>query len=630
MSAPADKRKQPRRAHAQIRQSQVVTTFGPGALLDLPDHSVIVAGLDQWGDPVREETYRPIVEARLQERVSRALGGAKVRMYAPPVDPEREDGRGATAGVRAIVFPEWFVSQLDESKRPDIRSRRLLRRGDLVKGKYFGPDKKKHPVVPVRFLQACVAGHISDLDWHGFAHEHQVPCKRALWLDEWGSTGDLRDIAVRCECGRAARPLSAALSRPDRPSPLGICQGKRPWLGPYALEDCRDADDKPRQNRLLIRHASNAYFPQNLSVIAIPDADLGVRDAVDRVWEDYLLYVESQDELARERRKSRVATALEDFTDEQVWAEIQRRKRVASGGGGAREEKSLKQAEVETLLSPRDTLGHDVPDADFYATRAPLPERRVGALSKVERVVLVHRLREVTAQVGFTRFEAPFTDVDGELALNVVRAALARDLTWVPAVENRGEGVFVALDPEVLAKWEARAAVVKRGDSLVQGFEAWKAAHPGSTAKFPGVRYVMLHTLSHMLMTAVALECGYAASSIRERVYATDAGCGILLYTGTPDAEGTLGGLVEVGRDLGSHLRASLDYGRLCSNDPICAQHRPENRQEERFLHGAACHGCLLIAEPSCERRNEFLDRALVVATVENHGAELFDEDDSA
>lgn len=628
MSRPPDKRKQPRRAHAQLRQSQVVTTFGPGALLDLPDHAVIVAGLEQWGDPIREEAYRPIVEARLQERVSRALGGAKVRMYAPPVDPEREDGRGATAGVRAIVFPEWFVSQLDESPRPEVRSRRLLRRGDLVKGKYFGPDKKKYPVVPVRFLQACVAGHISDLDWHGFAHEYQGQCRRALWLDERGSTGDLGDIAVRCECGAAPRRLSTALTKPGRPSPLGLCRGERPWLGPYAREDCRDADDKQRQNRFLIRHASNAYFPQNLSVIAIPDADLAVRDAVDLVWEDYLLYVESLEDLVRDRRKARVASALEGFTDEQVWSEIQRRKRASAGG--PREEKSLKQAEVETLLSPRDSIGEDTPDADFYATRAPLDERRAGPMKSVARVVLVHRLREVTAQVGFTRFEAPFTDVDGELALNVVRAALAREITWVPAVENRGEGVFLSLDPAVLERWEKRPEVAKRGDALVQGFDAWLAAHPGTKAKFPGLRYVMLHTLSHMVMTAVALECGYAASSIRERVYATDSGSGILLYTGTPDAEGTLGGLVAVGRDLEAHLRAALDYGRLCSNDPICAQHRPDNRQEERFLHGAACHGCLLIAEPSCERRNEFLDRALVVATVENLSAELFGEDDLA
>jgi hypothetical protein len=134
----------------------------------------------------------------------------------------------------------------------------------------------------------------------------------------------------------------------------------------------------------------------------------------------------------------------------------------------------------------------------------------------------------------------------------------------------------------------------------------------------------MLHSLSHLLITAIALDCGYSSSAIRERIYVTDAGCGILLYTGSFDAEGTLGGLVEAGRRVGQHLHNALDLARLCSNDPVCAQHRPDNQQEERYLHGAACHGCLLIGETSCERRNEHLDRALVVATVEEHGAEFF------
>jgi hypothetical protein len=159
----------------------------------------------------------------------------------------------------------------------------------------------------------------------------------------------------------------------------------------------------------------------------------------------------------------------------------------------------------------------------------------------------------------------------------------------------------------------------------MEGFRAWEKNHPGAGASFPGLRYILLHSLSHLLITAVSIECGYAASSIRERVYINDAGCGILLYTSSSD-EGTLGGLVHIGRQIESHLEHALDSGRLCSNDPVCAQHRPNNPQEERFLHGASCHGCLLIAETSCEFRNDFLDRALVVPTVENLGAEFFTE----
>ena len=137
----------------------------------------------------------------------------------------------------------------------------------------------------------------------------------------------------------------------------------------------------------------------------------------------------------------------------------------------------------------------------------------------------------------------------------------------------------------------------------------------------------LLHSLSHLLITAVALECGYSASSIRERIYAGESGYGILLYTGAPGSEGTLGGLVDIGRNIEHHLAQALEMGHLCSNDPVCAQHEPHNPHEKRFRHGAACHGCLLVAETSCERRNEFLDRALVVPTVADQDAAFFPGD---
>jgi hypothetical protein len=141
--------------------------------------------------------------------------------------------------------------------------------------------------------------------------------------------------------------------------------------------------------------------------------------------------------------------------------------------------------------------------------------------------------------------------------------------------------------------------------------------------------YFLLHSLSHLLLTAVSLERGYASASIRERIYVragNNEAYGLLLYTGSPDAEGTLGGLVAVGRRMDQHLRAALRLGALCSNDPVCAHHLPDEPHEGRPLHGAACHCCLLIAEPSCERRNELLDRALVVPTVEDTDLAFFED----
>jgi hypothetical protein len=264
------------------------------------------------------------------------------------------------------------------------------------------------------------------------------------------------------------------------------------------------------------------------------------------------------------------------------------------------------------------------PDGDFYARCLPRKHWDQPWMAAVERVVLVHRLREVVASVGFTRFESSSPDVEGELEIGVSRASLARDTSWLPAVENRGEGIFLQFRSDVIDAWLEKPAVRRRGQQLDAGFECWKKDHEKSHRKFPGSPFLLLHSLSHLLITAVALECGYPASSIRERIYAGPYGDGILLYTGTPDAAGTMGGLVEAGRQIARYVKSAIDLGRLCSNDPVCAQHAPENQHECRFLHGAACHGCLLIAETSCEQHNDFLDRALVVSTVDSNDAEFF------
>ena len=167
--------------------------------------------------------------------------------------------------------------------------------------------------------------------------------------------------------------------------------------------------------------------------------------------------------------------------------------------------------------------------------------------------------------------------------------------------------------------------VKQRIDDLATGHQRWiegrKTARP-----FPGGPYVLLHTLSHLLIQSLAMRCGYPASSIRERIYADDEAerFGILLYTGSPDAEGTLGGLVQEARHLEDHLAQALRMGALCSNDPICAQHAPGKSMEQRWLHGAACHGCALVAETSCEMRNDYLDRALVVPVLGVSDAAFF------
>src|SRR6266545_364523 len=360
-------------------------------------------------------------------------------------------------------------------------------------------------------------------------------------------------------------------------TPLGSCQGARPWLGKAAKEPCG------QPARLLIRTASNAYFSQVVSVLSLPDRGSAVDAAVKELWED-LQIVESAAVLGLLKRKPRITDRLAPFPDEEVLAAIDRIK------NGRVEEKPVKHVELDALLAAPEGFGEDVPiDPDFHARR--LPERawrRSKASSGIEAVVQLHRLRDVVALIGFTRFEAEVPDIHGEYETDVERAQIALEPSWFPAVENRGEGIFIQLRADAVKAWLERADVKKRIDSLVAGHRRWGEARK-MDRPFPGGPYVLLHTLSHLLIQSLAMRCGYPASSIRERVYSDEPSgrFGLLLSTGSPDAEGTLGGLVQEARHLEDHLGYALRMSALCSNDPICAQHAPGQSMEERWLHGA-------------------------------------------
>ena len=279
------------------------------------------------------------------------------------------------------------------------------------------------------------------------------------------------------------------------------------------------------------------------------------------------------------------------------------------------------------MLAAPEGYGEDVPvDPDFHARRLPdRAWRRSKLCDGIEAVIQLHRLREVLALTGFTRFEAVTPDINGEYDTDVERADLALEPQWFPAVENRGEGVFVQLRAEAVHDWLARPQVEQRIDQLALGHDLWTSDR-NTERPFPGGPYVLLHTFAHLLIETLSMRCGYPASSIRERIYADALSerFGLLLYTGSPDADGTLGGLVQQALHLQEHLAQALRSGALCSNDPICAQHEPGASMENRWLHGAACHGCALVAETSCEMRNDYLDRALVVPTISLPDAAFF------
>lgn len=592
-----------RRAHGQIRSGQVITTYGPGALVDLPRYSAIIGSLETWP---KTSDLEEIIEPRLARKLQIMTGVKTPRLFAPP--PASDDPREQSKGIGAWQFPEWFIVQEQAGSVDRERSRRLVHRNKVEKGRVDGC-----PVVATRFVRGCPKGHIDDINWYHYVHGNDDKCRRQLWLDELGTSGDLSDLAVRCECGKRRDLYQASTLEVN---PLGTCQGARPWLGKNSNEDCN------LPSRLLIRTASNAYFSQVVSVLSLPDHSLAVETAVRELWDD-LQIVDSVEGLNFMKKKPEVKSKLNPFSDDDVLEAIKQVK------GGQVVERPVKEVELDALMAAPEGFGDDIPvDHNFHARR--LPDRSWRHSQKfegIEAVIQVHRLREILALVGFTRFEAVTPDINGEYETDVERAQIAMDPSWFPAVENRGEGIFLQISAMSIKKWLSRSVVTQRLDGLNDGHSRW-IVNRKSKRQFPGGPYVLLHTLSHLLIQSLAMRCGYPASSIRERIYADGAGdrYGILLYTGSSDADGTLGGLVQEARHIEDHLLLALGMGSLCSNDPICAQHTPGKSLEERLLHGAACHGCALVAETSCEMRNDYLDRALVVPVPGLSGAAFFED----
>jgi hypothetical protein len=378
----------------------------------------------------------------------------------------------------------------------------------------------------------------------------------------------------------------------------------------------------------LVRSASNAYFPELISAISIPEPIDDVREVISKQLKAFEKITSA----------AKLEVWLEDFAPDHIKdplagtapAEIFQALEAIRGGETAPEKtEALKRQELRALVGPIDGLQRGTGNSRFEAEQLDLAAKPAWFRQRINRVLKVHQLREVMALLGFTRLEPVVSQIDGDpLDLGVKRAKIdVKEETWLPAVENLGEGIFLGFDPEAIRSWLKSDGAVQHLSKHRDAFKIWNKEHGLTEEKFqwPMGAYLMLHSLAHLLITEAALDCGYGASAIKERIYAfDDIGYGILLYTGGSGSEGSLGGLVGLADRIDELLSIALERAALCSNDPFCASHDPNSELEKRYAHGAACHGCLLIAETSCERRNEFLDRALVVPTLIQQDAAFF------
>lgn len=627
-----------------LRPSALLYTQGIGSTVDLPHLSVMPHGLDDWDRIYARRPGAPatIVEPRLLQAVQAHLGDTVRELRTPPWASADLEDSATDLGVPGRVFPQWLrctacglLAQVSDCVsfeyrntnpyRPDQAEFVHLRcSGWAERGKIRGKPRPR-PAVPARYLIACPMGHLDEFPYVQWVHEGKAcpkAAKPALRMREWKSNIG-PDVQIICKACDARRGMLEATGRAAIEK-LPRCRGRHPHL------DAFFACGEP--GRLMMLGAANQWFANGVALLALPREDdtspVEIAPVLAGLPKRVLDVVTGPEMVGALRIMAgqQGVVGLEDVHDDVLWQAFQ----IAIGQVAAVVDESERgsRRDPRTLLTPewavlsdRSKYTKHSGSADFKAT-----QRDVSPTLRpiVTAVAAVERLKKVNAFIGFTRIDA-FDRIDDAFDRVAPLTRTGRP-TWVPATEDRGEGVFLQFDETRVSSWEDE--VVER-PVWTRFREAHRlnflrrtsatSADIDPDARFPSPRYWAVHTLAHLLIREMSMSSGYGSASLSERVYAwpasddTPPAAGLLIATTASDSEGTLGGLVELAQPdkLERVVLNALRRGERCSSDPICSHRAP--RGKEDFLHGAACHFCLFVSETSCERTNRFLDRRLLL-----------------
>lgn len=563
----------------EIRRGQLITTFGIGAIIDLRDYSVMVSGQQDWD----EKRLVPIREERLEKKL-------KVRtLYQPAAVKESKD-----ISVPCIRFPKWVFCRVCK------RLAHIDGFGGTEAVKCSRCSRRNNPqhLVPTRFIIACEQGHIDDFPWTWWVHKGSDCENPELVLNSTGRTTSLAGITVSCRTCGSYRSLFGIFSS-GALRDLN-CPGKRPWLRDRVV-----CDAKPL---VLQRSSASVYFPIIESAISIPPFS----GPIFRLFhspdvEPILDQFKNDPEILKSILKGLIERKGLPYDVELVMGLYLAREQFMKSDDSP-------DIRFEEYLALRDP-GQMDPQSDFYAVKGEIP---ASFKSLISRVVLVHRLREVRALKTFKRIRSE----------SQYLSKLSSDQeNWLPAGEVNGEGIFIELNRDAIRDWKERGDIglrdrahrIEKIRKKLKILGKWTVIEDEITPE-----YLLIHTLSHMMMRQLTIECGYSSASLRERLYVcakSDQGelmHGFLIYTAADDSEGSLGGLVRQAWPdrLNEVLSRMVEDSIWCSNDPLCMESLGQGMHS---LNLAACHDCALVPETSCEimNKNCYLDRGVVIGVAD-------------
>lgn len=611
-----------------LRAVQAVLQYGVGAMVDFPDQTLMTAAPEYWQNQI-EEIH--------DERLERVLHVSHFGM------PGNKGDLNYQQGISYVRFPEWYFCPRCRRFQPiskwveEFRQRSKAATDDPYMAKHMKCPKCNQELIVTRVVTVCEDGHIDDFPWVKWVHcqnyyGHRDICSNPTleFMTSKSSSEGLDAIEIRCSCGARAslnrafdKNIFEELDRKlDRKYDFS-CKGRHPWK--HKHESCN------RYPRTMQRGSSSVYFPYIESSLVIPPYSniLTSRIEESQAYKDgknalnTALNIpglpDDYKKIIKENQISNTASqiALEISAPENKVKEVLIRKWLVPTDEEEYSTSSVKYRaeEYEALNGSISLSSEDY--GDFMLENTAIEDYKIPFIKKVS---LIHKIREVQALTGFTRLTPAEKDPESKVPTNLVNIKEPQT-DWYPAYQVRGEGIFIEFDQNAIDDWRRDNEDLKKRVSVIN--ENYANSYFGkNNPRVITDKYLLLHTISHLLIKQLSFECGYSIASLKERIYCSEPEEGkemacILVYTASGDSEGTLGGLVRQGRaDLLPNLfKKAIESAVTCSNDPVCGLSLGQGRDS---LNLAACYSCTLIPETSCEVFNIFLDRGAVVGTFEN------------
>lgn len=595
-----------------IRRDSLISPWGVGAIVPFPhDESLMVAGLDFWFD--EKHNFEDFVV--IDERLSKRLGGKQ--FVSPPDFREvSQDADHAEMKIPAVRFPLWhYCPVCGNMEKIGTAGDRMRCSGEIRRpnGKetYCSKNKTKTKslplLVPERFVAVCRKGHIEDfpiMEWVHRKSEKPITSSCKLVRSTGGNSASLSGIRYTCTCGATAT-MNGAFGWDSLNKISYTCTGNRPWLGDEQKVECGE-------NLLVLqRGASNVWFADVMSSVYIPwlpkYKNMHTKECIERGIKKFASSRTDGKIDYESIRKFVLKNQLidEDIDDNQAIDEIISVLNNRGKEDSPQTDDEYRKQEFDVLTAtvgkPEDELYVKNYTIDFY-----------NNLGYLDSISLVHKLRETRVFQGFRRITPDGDSEPAQISVNKI--------PWLPAITNNGEGIMFEFNREKLLTWANNEKVRSRTKIIEQNLR-----NSGKLKdEVLNPIFVLLHTFAHCLITSLASESGYSNASIREKIYCSKFTnnkspemAGVLIYTASGDSEGSLGGLVRQGLHgrVENIIARSINEAKWCAADPVCIQ---STGQGQYGCNLAACHNCALLPETSCEHKNMYLDRGLMIGTLDD------------